>query len=77
MLVATVDNLGPYQHGALNVYTDSGDSSVWRHHLRINVIPLLLLLLLLLLAVLLFSGLGLGLASVVSITPLLVYQSIV
>jgi len=75
MLVATVDNLGPYQHGALNVYTDSGDSSVWRHHLRINVIPLLLLLLLL--AVLLFSGLGLGLASVVSITPLLVYQSIV
>jgi len=76
MLVATVDNLGPYQHGALNVYTDSGDSSVWRHHLRINVIPLLLLLLLLL-AVLLFSGLGLGLASVVSITPLLVYQSIV
>ena len=76
MLVATVDNLGPYQHGALNVYTDSGDSSVWRHHLRINVIPLLLLLLLLL-AVLLFSGLGLGLASVVSITPLLVCQSIV
>jgi len=76
MLVATVDNLGPYQHGALNVYTDSGDSSVWRHHLRINVIPLLLLLLLLL-AVLLFSSLGLGLASVVSITPLLVYQSIV
>ena len=75
MLVATVDNLGPYQHGALNVYTDSGDSSVWRHHLRISVIPLLLLLLLL--AVLLFSGLGLGVASVVSITPLLVYQSIV